>query len=271
MLLSILHATHYRFSHPARYTIQHLHLTPRSDSTQQVRHWSIDASGRMSQQEDGFGNILHTLVRDGVHQEITINVEGLVKSEDTAGVVAHHPSEDRLPREIYLRPTRLTGPVGPVRDFAAPLAPAFAADPLDGLHRLARAVAGAVTYQKGMTDVESTAAQVLEAATGVCQDQAHVFTATARLLGIPTRYVSGYVHVAGADADETASHAWAESWVEGVGWVAFDITNEICAADAHVRLAAGPDYTYCAPVRGMRRGGGVENMDVQVSVAAVQQ
>jgi transglutaminase-like putative cysteine protease len=271
MLLAIRHATHYRFSHPARYAIQHLHLTPRSDSKQQVRHWSINAPGPMSQQVDGFGNIQHTLVRDEVHQETTITVEGLVDSQDTAGVVAPHPSEDRLPREIYLRPTPLTAPVGPVRDFAAPLAPAFAADTLDGLHQLSHAVAGAVGYRKGITDVESTAAQCLEAASGVCQDQAHVFTATARLLGIPTRYVSGYVHVAGEDADETASHAWAESWIEDVGWIAFDITNEICPADAHVRLAVGPDYTFCAPIRGMRRGGGEENMDVQVSVAAVQQ
>ncbi len=271
MLLSILHATHYRFSHPARYSIQHLHLTPRSDSTQQVRHWSVNAPGRMTQHVDGFGNIQHTLVRDGLHQEITVNVEGLVNSEDTAGVVAHHPSEDRLPREIYLRPTPLTTLDSPVRDFAAPLAQAFANDTLDGLHRLSRSVAGAVSYRKGTTDVDSTAAQVLESATGVCQDQAHVFIATARLLGVATRYVSGYVHVAGENADENASHAWAESWVDGVGWIAFDVTNEICAADAHVRLAVGPDYTFCAPVRGIRRGGGEENMDVQVSVAAIQQ
>ncbi len=132
-------------------------------------------------------------------------------------------------------------------------------------------MAKAVDYQKGTTDVASTAAEALQAGQGVCQDQAHVFTAAARHLGVATRYVSGYVHVAGEAADETASHAWAESWVDGVGWIAFDITNEICPADAHVRLAVGPDYTYCAPVRGMRRGGGDEHMDVQVSVAAVQQ
>ncbi|MDX1484148.1 MAG: transglutaminase family protein [Alphaproteobacteria bacterium] len=271
MLLSILHATHYRFTHPARYTIQCLRLTPRSDTKQQVRNWSIDAPGRMTQQVDGFGNIQNILVRDDLHQEITISVEGLVESADTSGVVAHHPTEDRLPREIYLRPTPLTAPAEPVQDFAAPLAQAFAADPLDGLHQLSRAVAQAVTYRKGMTHVTSTAAEVLAAGHGVCQDQAHVFTAAARHLRIATRYVSGYVHVAGEDADETASHAWTESWVEGVGWVAFDVTNEICPADAHVRLAVGPDYSYCAPVRGVRRGGGEESMEVQVSVAAIQQ
>jgi transglutaminase-like putative cysteine protease len=271
MLLSILHNTHYRYDPPAHYSIQSLHLTPRSDSTQDVREWSIDAPGQMTQQVDGFGNIQHTLVYDDLHEEIGIRVEGLVNSTDTAGVVSHHPLEDRLPREIYLRPTPLTTPAQSIQDFAAPLAPAFTKDPLDGLHRLSRAVAGSVDYRKGFTDVESSAAEALEAGSGVCQDQAHVFAAAARWLGVPTRYVSGYFHVQGEAGDETASHAWAESWVEGVGWIAFDVTNEICAADAHVRLAVGPDYTYCAPVRGMRRGGGIENMDVQVSVAAIQQ
>lgn len=271
MLLSIRHATHYRFSRPAHYTVEYLRLTPRSDSSQRVHRWSLAAPGRTTQQVDGFGNTLHILVRDDIHEENSIVVEGLVESVDTVGVVAHHPAEDHLPREIYLRPTLLTRPVGPVQDLAAPLGPAFAADPLDALHRLSRAVAKAVTYRKGMTDVETTATQALEAGVGVCQDQAHVFAAAARLLGAPTRYVSGYVHVAGDKADETASHAWVESWVDDLGWVAFDVTNEICANDAHVRLAVGTDYLSCAPVRGIRSGGGEETMTVQVTVAAAQQ
>lgn len=271
MLLSIRHATHYRFSHPAHYTVEYLRLTPRSDSSQQVHKWSITAPGRTTQQIDGFGNILHILVRDEIHEENSIIVEGVVDSVDTAGVVAPHPAEDNLPREIYLRPTLLTKPHGPVQDLTAPLAAAFAADPLDALHRLSHAVAKAVAYRTGMTDVKTTAAEALEAGAGVCQDQAHVFAAAARLLGAPTRYVSGYVHVAGENADESASHAWAESWVDDLGWVAFDVTNEICANDAHVRLAVGPDYLGCAPMRGIRRGGGEEAMAVQVTVAACQQ
>jgi transglutaminase-like putative cysteine protease len=271
MLLSIHHATRYRYSHPVHYSIQCLHVTPRSDDTQDVRSWSIHAPGVMTQQIDGFGNIQHILVFDEIHDEVLISVNGLVDSVDTAGIVPHHPMEDKLPRQIYLRPTPLTGPGPQVQDFAQPLAKAFAADPLDGLHRMSQAVAEAVAYKKGMTDVESTADEVLKAGTGVCQDQAHVFTAAARWLGVPTRYVSGYVHVLGEPEDEAASHAWVESWVENVGWVAFDITNRICPADAHVRIAVGPDYTYCAPVRGVRRGGGNEAMDVKVTVAMAQQ
>lgn len=269
MLLSIHHSTRYRYSHPARYAIQYLRLTPRGDPNQNTRRWHIDAPGRLVQQTDAFGNIMHAQTVTTLHEELWVRVDGLVETEDTVGVLPG--VEERLPREIFLRASPLTEPDGVIRDFAAPLAALVEADRLDGLHELSRAVAKAVAYRPGDTDVDTTAAMALARGSGVCQDQAHVFTATARTLGVPTRYVSGYVHVAGDGGDQTASHAWAESWVDDLGWVAFDVTNEICANDAHVRLAVGPDYLACAPVRGVRRGGGDEAMDVHVAVAAESQ
>ena len=269
MRLAIRHTTEYRYSHPARHTIQYLRLTPPSNDSQTVIEWRIRAPGRLTRQVDGFGNIMNVLVVDGAHDGISIAVAGVVESHDTVGVT---PAVDERPSPIlYLRPTDLTVPTVAVRDFAEPLRARVADDRLDGLHELSRAVARAVAYRPGTTDVATTAGAALTAGTGVCQDQAHVFTAAARLLGVPTRYVSGYVHVHGTGADETASHAWSEAWVESLGWVAFDVTNEICANDAHVRLAVGPDYLSCAPVRGMRRGGGEEALAVNVRVAATDQ
>lgn len=269
MRLAIRHTTTYHYSYPASYSIQYLRLTPTSNDSQQVIDWRIRAPGRITRQIDGFGNIMNVLVVDELHEEVCILVEGVVESHDTLGVVA---SIDERPSPIiYLRPTDLTAPVGIVRDFAEPLRSGLTKDRLAGLHELSRMVARAVAYRPGTTDVATTAGSVLGAGTGVCQDQAHVFAAAAKLLGVPTRYVSGYVHVRGEGADETASHAWCESWVENLGWVAFDVTNEICANDAHVRLAVGPDYLSCAPIRGVRRGGGTEAMEVKVSVAEMAQ
>ena len=269
MHLSIRHVTHYRYSHPVRHTIQVLHLTPRSDPNQQVGRWRIEAPGRLSEFTDAYGNIAHMLTHDAVHEELSIVVSGEAETADTMGVL---PGDgDVLPREVFLRPTALTAFEPAVRDFAEPLRGAVAADRLDGLHELSRAVARAVAYRPGATGVDTTAAAALIAGRGVCQDQAHAFTAAARWLGVPTRYVSGYVHVAGDEGEAAASHAWSESWVEALGWVAFDVTNEICANDAHLRIAVGPDYLACAPVRGVRRGGGEEEMDVHVRVAALQQ
>jgi transglutaminase-like putative cysteine protease len=270
MRLNIHHVTHYRFSQTARFTIQYLRLSPKTDESQRVIDWAIRAPGKLTGQTDGFGNLMNVLVVDEPHQEIAITAQGTVESHDTVGVLPPAGLERPSPI-LYLRPTDLTLPVAPVRDFAEPLRARMAADRLDGLHELSRRVAAAVAYRPDSTDVATSAGDALTAGAGVCQDQAHVFAAAARVLGVPTRYVSGYVHVHGSGTDETASHAWCEAWVDGLGWVAFDVTNEICANDAHVRLAVGPDYLACAPVRGMRRGGGAETLAVNVKVAAVDQ
>ena len=269
MRLSVDHRSHYRYSQPQHFAIQYLRLTPSSNAGQRVIKWTLRAPGRLTRQIDGFGNIMHVMALDGLHDEVEIAVQGTVDSLDTGGVIP--ADDDPLSPFLYLRPTPLTEATDVVRDFAAPLRARLTADRLDGMHELSRAVSRRVRYQPGMTDVETTAASVLEAGRGVCQDQAHVLTAAARCLGVPTRYVSGYVHVAGDGGDETASHAWCESWIENLGWVAFDVTNQICANDAHIRLAVGPDYLACAPIRGMRRGGGGEKLDVHVTVAAMAQ
>jgi transglutaminase-like putative cysteine protease len=98
----------------------------------------------------------------------------------------------------------------------------------------------------------------------VCQDHAHIFVACCRWLGIPARYVSGYLG-AGADG-RMASHAWAEAWLEGQGWRSYDVANRIRPAGKHVRVAIGLDYLDACPVRGFRRGGAGESLDVEVRV-----
>ncbi len=269
MRLNIRHVTRYRYSTPARYTIQYLRLTPRADVTQDILNWSLKTPGRLTQQIDGYGNVLHIMVVDQPHDEAEITAQGVVISHDSAGIEPY--TDERFPLALHLRPTALTEPTATVRDFAAPLRQAIAGDPLAGLHELSRATAAAVRYRPGTTEVDTSASEALAAGNGVCQDQAHVFTAAARYLGVPTRYVSGYVHVADDAGDDTDTHAWAEAWVDNLGWVSFDITNAICPTDAHVRVAVGPDYNACAPVRGIRQGGGMERMDIKVAVAATDQ
>ncbi len=98
------------------------------------------------------------------------------------------------------------------------------------------------------------------------QDLTHIFIAAARQLGVPARYVGGYFHRADGVTNQDAGHAWAEAHVRTLGWIAFDPANGICATEAHVRVAVGLDYLGAAPVRGARRGGGAESMQVQVRV-----
>jgi transglutaminase-like putative cysteine protease len=133
-------------------------------------------------------------------------------------------------------------------------------------------VRDAIDYRIGETHAETTAAEALAHGFGVCQDHAHVFISAARHAGMPARYVSGYLWDP-RDTEYEASHAWAEAYIDGLGWVGFDVANRICPTDAHIRVACGLDYLEAAPARGLRRGGGEETLEVRLRVdaGAVQQ
>lgn len=119
-----------------------------------------------------------------------------------------------------------------------------------------------------MTAVDSTAAQAFAGRAGVCQDYTHAFLACARSLGIPARYVSGYLCT--EDESHLASHAWAEAWLDG-GWYSFDVTNRLDQPERHLKLAVGLDYLDACSVRGMRWSGGAESMLARVQVSSMFQ
>ena len=116
-----------------------------------------------------------------------------------------------------------------------------------------------------MPGAESTAEDALAAGRGVCQDHAHVFVAAARHLGHPARYVSGYLMLDDR-VEQDASHAWAEVWIEGLGWVGFDVSNGISPDERYVGVARGLDYRDAAPISGVRFGSGEEELHVSVQV-----
>jgi transglutaminase-like putative cysteine protease len=129
-----------------------------------------------------------------------------------------------------------------------------------------------VEYGTGSTSAASTAAEALAQGRGVCQDHAHLFVSAARTLGIPARYVAGYLL---SDQGEALheTHAWAEAWVPGLGWVGFDSTNGICVTDHYIRLCGGLDAHDAAPVRGSVYGATaiVIHADVLIGEPGTQQ
>jgi len=138
---------------------------------------------------------------------------------------------------------------------------------------LMHAVRDRVEYRLGLTDVLTPAADALAAGAGVCQDHAHVFITAARVLGVPARYVSGYLWTGGPEQQVEASHAWAEAFVDDLGWVGFDAANRTCPSETYIRASIGLDYWSAAPVRGVRRGAAAEQLTVRVRVeqASVEQ
>jgi transglutaminase-like putative cysteine protease len=121
-------------------------------------------------------------------------------------------------------------------------------------------------YQAETTDVYTGVAEVLKLRRGVCQDFAHLYVAVGRAMGIPTRYVSGYVVPGGDRLGAAATHAWAEAWVPGRGWIGYDPTNPIKVGPQHVAVAVGRDYQDVAPTRGVFVGRAEEEMEVDVRI-----
>lgn len=266
MRLRIRHTTRYAYDRPVDYAAQLIRLAPGEHGGLRVRSWRVSADGRpLARTDDGYGNIVHLFTRARPHREATVVAEGEVETEETHGVL--RDTVERLPPAYWLRSTPLTDPAAPVRQFAGSLREDK--DPLTRLHKLMTAVRNRVDYVIGATTVMTTAAEALSNRRGVCQDHAHVFIAAARLLGVPARYVSGYLCQNGQTA--AASHAWAEAHVEGLGWVGFDAANQMCPTEAYVRVAIGLDYAEAAPVRGIRRGLADEALAVAVDVQPTAQ
>jgi transglutaminase-like putative cysteine protease len=206
MQLHIRHETHYRYGEPVKRSVQSLRLTPRSEPVQRTLSWSIAAPGRQYAQIDAYGNVVHLLTLDEPHREIRIVVNGVVETDDTAGL--RLADEGRLSPLAYVAETPLTRADEAITRFAARSLPT-SGDRAANLLRLAGAVCEAIQYEKGATDVHESASRAFARGKGVCQDHAHVFIACCRALAIPARYVSGYLY-AGKDVD-VASHAWVDA------------------------------------------------------------
>lgn len=266
MRILVSHETVYRYATPVTRVIQALRVTPRSHEGQHVVNWRIDVSEdcRLDAKEDAFGNVTHSFTTDNPLHELTVLVTGEVETQDTHGIV--RGAVERFPPSLYLRSTPLTEADPAIHEFALSLGGDAEANPLDLLHALLRRVHEEVAYDTDPTHAATTAAEAFALRRGVCQDLAQIFIAAARNRGIPSRYVGGYLHCAEGGDASNAGHAWVESFVGDLGWIAFDPAHCICATDAHVRVAVGLDYLGAAPVRGTRFGGEGERLAVSVRV-----
>jgi len=264
MRICIKHRTAYAYDRPVTSVIELLRMTPKDHDGQRVRRWRIDLDhdGHLQETEDAFGNIVHVLSFSRPLDSLAITVEGEVESEDMAGVVAG--AVERFPPALFLRETDLTRPDEAIKDFAVKVTDGDTG--LEGLHRLLIALKNDIRFDTAPTGTTTTAVEAFKGKHGVCQDLTHIFIAAARHVKIPARYIGGYLLRDDGIVQQDAGHAWAEAYVENLGWVGFDPANGISPALGHVRVAMGLDYLGAAPVRGSRSGGSEERLVVSVSV-----
>ena len=266
MHVQISHSTVYRYDPPAAGAIQLLRLTPRDHDGQHIRRWRIDVSAdaRLTAHEDAFGNITHVFSASGPLAELRLDVDGAVETQNTHGVISG--TVERFPPRLFLRATRLTAADEPIRDFAEAVRSTSAPDPLAQTHAVLEGLHREMVFDLGMTEIVPSASEAFALKRGVCRDLCHIFIAAAHCLGIPARYIAGYLQLADGRVDQEAGHAWAEAFIPDIGWVGFDPANGLCPTEAYVRVAVALDSTGAAPVRGTRFGFGNENLEVAIKV-----
>jgi transglutaminase-like putative cysteine protease len=272
MILTVLHKTRYEFTRPVGGIIQSLRLTPAKCDSQKLLDWEIDVPGAVlgTMFRDGAGDYIQTVSVRAPTNHIEVTVRGTVETTDTAGILRGH--RERVPPLAYLRNTVRTEPNRAIHDLTeAALDGQDTASPLERAHHLAAAVAEALPYMPGATQAHTTAAEAMTAGAGVCQDHAQVLIACAHLAGLPARYVSGYLNATEDGTPHEASHAWAEIFIDGLGWVGFDAANKCCPNEQYIRLGSGLDAQDAAPIRGLVLGGSEEELDVTVVIEAQQQ
>ncbi|MEM7267834.1 MAG: transglutaminase family protein [Pseudomonadota bacterium] len=268
MLLSVRHVTKYAYEPAAVRAALRLKLFPGQTRSQAPIGWSVTINGQPPSTPiiNSYGDREAIWLTQGETSEIEIIAEGKVETSDSNGVLGDLPMAARAP--MFMRKTDLT---------ASDEAIVRLADETSGEAGLARAhalsalVRERVDYSPGETEAATTAAEALAKGVGVCQDHAHILIAAARAASLPARYVAGYLLTDEGEAAETETHAWAELWLDGLGWVGFDPANEVCPTDRYVRLASGLDAADAAPIKGAVVGEAEETLTAEVQVAEAAQ
>jgi transglutaminase-like putative cysteine protease len=265
MRLRIAHRTDYRYNPPAAGVIQVLRVTPRNHEGQYVVRWRIDVSAdaRLATHEDAFGNITHVFSADGPFDELSVEVDGEIETQNTQGIV--RGTVEPFGPSLFLRDTALTQADAAIREFAHGVRAAQSGEILGEMHGLLDRLYEDMAHDDATSQSAANAAEAFALKHGTARDLSHIFIGAAHSLGVPARYVAGYFRSDDADGSH-ASHAWAEAFIADLGWVAFDPANGYCPTDAHVRVAVGLDSLGAAPMRGMRFGAGVETLAVAIKV-----
>lgn len=264
MKLAISHKTTYTYDQPVVYALQQLRLTPKNRPGQEILEWHVGIEGGRIELEfnDHHNNQVMLASCEASSKELVISASGVIETNNTSGVIGMHGGY--IPLWYFTRSTDLTKP-GPLVRKLLKATGSKTDSELEKLHALSAAIASEITYQTGHTETHTTAEEALANGSGVCQDHAHVFLSTARLMGFPARYVSGYLML-NDRVDQDATHAWVEAYVDGLGWVGFDISNGISPDERYIPVATGLDYLEAAPISGMRFGESAESMIVSVQV-----
>ena len=289
MEYSVRHRTTYRYSQEVSHSRHLVHLAPRATATQQVKDFKLlvtPATAVRTSRRDYFGNSTEWLALYEPHMVIDISAESRIvasKPKDCDPEASEAWEDVRARLETMAPETYEIVPYvfdSPLTAFTADL-PGYASKSFTPGRPLLAAALDLMSrihedfrYDTTVTDASTPVDRVFEIRAGVCQDLAHTGLAAMRSLGLPARYVSGYLltrpppgqeRLVGADA----SHAWFSVWTPPFGWIDLDPTNDLIPGEGHITVAWGRDYSDVAPINGIVTGGGDHMIEVGVDVIPV--
>jgi transglutaminase-like putative cysteine protease len=272
--IRVVHTSGYRYSKPVTQSYNEVRLTPRGDNRQNllVNRIETTPATRQYRYTDYWGTTVTAFDLHAPHTELkvvsssVVETAGGVEPVRTAGWGDLHAEAIQDRYTELLTPTPYTPRDRELSSVAARLRRGN--DPPDAALAACGWVHEQLTYQRGTTGVHTTAVEALRAGEGVCQDYAHLTLALLRAMGVPGRYVSGYLHTnpdaALREHVRGESHAWVEVWTGG--WWGYDPTNDIPVGSRHVWVAVGRDYADVAPIKGIFSGGESSALEVTVDI-----
>jgi transglutaminase-like putative cysteine protease len=286
MRYRVQHTTTYGYEELVSICHNEVHLEPRTTPRQRSRRMRLSIEPTpavLTGERDYFGNPTSFFTVQEPHHRMVVTARSDLEvipapaaaPERTPGWEALRTRVQRERARSALAAFEMTfeSPLIQLAEgFAGYAASSFPAERpvLEGALELTHRIHADFVYRPGATSVTTPVAEVFAAREGVCQDFAHVQIACLRALGLPARYVSGYIRtqpkegaaLLGADA----SHAWVSVWCGDAGWIDLDPTNDLRVSDQHVTVAWGRDYGDVAPIKGVILGGGEHTVEVAVSV-----
>jgi transglutaminase-like putative cysteine protease/predicted glutamine amidotransferase len=286
--LGITHRTTYKYAKAVERSTHVLRLTPIHDRLQSVLSSEVKLSveGRHLDYEDVFGNRVRRILLEQSFEDLVIEATSEVELADVNPLSASPLSArstiplvwmpwQRHMLQPYLLPPELPeSNLTELSSYAMSFVERNDYDLLDTLLDMTTTIKSDYLYVQGSTNLSTTAFDVYVNRRGVCQDFTNLFICLARLLGVPARYVCGYLYLHEKDpnqAQAAASHAWVQVYLPDLGWRGFDPTNGVLTQTDHVRVAVGRSYGDATPTEGtIWVGGGRETMDVDVRVRLLQ-
>lgn len=281
MRLDICYRTRFAFDSPARESQNELRACPISDERQQLLSYrvSVEPSARMLSFTDYWGTRVDHFGVAESHVDLEVVAEASVETQDppahsaASGMESLGDPDFLNKHDEFLKPTRHTDWDEAMAQQARELAEANGSDVVSAVSQLNEFVGDLLVYEPGVTEIGQPIADVLANGVGVCQDYAHLAVALCRSIGIPARYVSGYLFSSNdrtgsieGDFVRVQTHAWFEAAVPGQGWLPLDPTNRLAVGRQHVKIGHGRDYDDVPPLRGVYSGPGTPTVDASVEI-----